>query len=242
MKLHRRSVFASLAALVGLTVTASFAPAQAMDPESAQMEDDCMWRAVAQNGTLVIFADGSEPNRLHWLGGTHCTPMREDPALRALAQTAVTQGLLQPCEQDTRGRDIVWEVTLKGRLHACEKALEDPAQAAAFRQLARRWGWAQTPQPVNARTARLILSQADSAGASFGTREPYMHTEYAGALQAGLAYPAFVADGPTGAYMTLKPTPAARDFRYKPTGANAARLIRIKDTVWGMTPVAAVGA
>ena len=253
MKLNRRTVFAALASLSGITSVASFAPAQAagMDPESARMEDDCMWEAVARNGSLHIIADGS--GSPYMMDDDRCTPMREDPTLRALVAQAVEDGRLT-IHETAEGRPILWNVTLKGRLYACEKTLSSRAQVQALRQLARRWGWTQTRQPINARVARLILRQAGFVDASFGSREPFIHDEYAGALQAGLAYPTYVVADQQGAYMTLTPTPAARLMAIGPKGGkgpdqvwivrpNRARIHRAVDpSAWGATPTAPVRA
>ncbi|USN14641.1 hypothetical protein DOMOVOI_01670 [Brevundimonas phage vB_BpoS-Domovoi] len=211
MNLNRRTVFTALAALVGLPAVAGIAPApQGMDPESAQMEDDAMWAAVARAGAMVITADsGADTLRYSWLGEARRTPMREDPALRALVVTAVADGRLRPCEQDAQGQDVVWEVTLKGRLYACEKTLEgDPDQVYTFRQVVERGGWAFKPMVVNRRVARLLLPVR---GGEFGTHEPFIHNEYAGAVQAGLVYPVRAVWSPQGSHVTFKPSDAARD-------------------------------
>lgn len=127
MNLNRRTVFAALASLAGITSVASFAPAQAagMDPESARMEDDCMWEAVGRNGSTAIFAEGHYDTEglVPWYD--RCTPMRDVPALRVLVNQAVDDGRLEIEETSRRdGRSIVWKITLKGRLYACEKTLQ----------------------------------------------------------------------------------------------------------------------
>ncbi|UTC29228.1 hypothetical protein BAMBUS_01460 [Brevundimonas phage vB_BpoS-Bambus] len=211
MNLNRRTVFTALAALAGLPAAAGFAPApQGMDPDSAQMEDDAMWAAVARAGALVITADsGADTLRYSWLGEARRTPMHEDPALRALVVKAVADGRLRPCEQDGQGQDVVWEVTLKGRLYACEKTLEgDPDQVYTFRQVAAQGCWAFKPMAVNRRVARLLLPARDG---EFGSHEPFIHGEYAGAVQAGLVYPVRAVWSPQGSRVTFKPSDAARD-------------------------------
>ena len=237
MKLSRRTVFTALAALAGVT-SAGFAPAPTgMDPESAQMEDDAMWAAVARNGALLITADnGADTLRNSWLGEARRTPMREDPALRALVVKAVADGRLRSCEQDVQGQDVVWEVTLKGRLYACEKTLEgDPDQVYTFRQVAARGVWAYKPQPVNRRVARLLLPVRDG---EFGSREPFIHDEYAGAVQAGLVYPVRAVWSPQGALVTFKPSDAARDVVRAEVPFRPAALRRIQETSYGYTPEA----
>ncbi|USN13944.1 hypothetical protein KABACHOK_01080 [Brevundimonas phage vB_BpoS-Kabachok] len=239
MNLNRRTVFTALAALVGLPAVAGIAPApQGMDPESARMEDDAMWAAVAASGALYLFADGHDDTAGLVPDYDHCTPMRDDPALRGLVDQAVEDGRLAVAET-TRGLPILWGVTLKGRLYACEKTLPDPAQVLAFRRMASRWNWEGARQPLNKRVDALLLRRADATD-SFGSFGKFIHEEYAGAMQAGLVYPYYAAADAQGAYMTFRPTTAA----ISGAGAKAANAYRphilrhIQETAYGRAPQA----
>lgn len=243
MNLNRRTVFAALASLAGITSVASFAPAQAagMDPESARMEDDCMWEAVARNGSLYIFADGDQDTSGLIPNSDRCTPMRDDPALRALVSQAVEDGRLMVAESNRKGVPVVWTLTLKGRLYACEKTLlGDPDQVHTLRQLANRWGWDFARQSTNARAARLVhnLSRTDFSRAVLTSHEPFVHDEFAGLIQRGYVYPIAAVWTQTGAYLRFKPTDAARSLEIKAQ----PNLLRRVDTVWGYTPTAPVRA
>lgn len=206
MKLTRRTVFASLAALAGVA-SAGFAPQPStMDPVSAQMEDDDMWAAVARNGSTAIFADGHYGLVPDF---DRCTPMRED---RALVDQAVSDGRLRVGERAGDGLPLVWTLTLKGRLYACEQALDDPVQALAFRRMSDAGRWAQTSHPLHPRVRDLLLRRAQ-AGDTFGAADRWVHLEYAGAIQQGLVVPVSVVQGERIVYTRFIPTHATLNHR-----------------------------
>ncbi|UTC28062.1 hypothetical protein GURKE_00300 [Brevundimonas phage vB_BpoS-Gurke] len=188
MKMNRRTLIASALAISAVGA----APAVGMDLESAVMEDGSMWRAVAMNGTPLIY-DDSRPRSAVKLALTmssliNATPARaDDPQLRNLLDAAVADGRLTVAETDLAGIPIAWVVTMKGRFYACEHTFDEPDDVYTFRQAVATYGMGETRFDPHQRWVRL-LRQTHPLD-NLAVDERYLVEEFAGLLQQGVVYP-----------------------------------------------------
>lgn len=191
MNMNRRTLIGAVLAVSAVGVSPAVA---GMDRESALMEDGSMWRAVAMNGTHLIYDDSRPTSAAKFMlawdmsGEANATPARADvPQLRQLLEEAVADGRLEVAETAMDGVVVAWTVTMKGRFYAYEHTLEEPDDVYTFRQAVERYGLDRMKVVPNRRWVQL-LPKIDYLS-NVSVSEPWLVEEFAGLLQRGTVYP-----------------------------------------------------